>query len=89
MALQKTIIQENGIVTNYHRILFLQSTVNSHNSIAVLSYIDQDSRLRESSGMMSYSSAVTYEKDYEENMNIEEAYLYLKTLPEFEGATDV
>lgn len=89
MALQKSIIQENGIVTNYHRILFLQSTINSHNSIAVLSYIDQDSRLRESSGMMSYSSAVTYEKDYEENMNIEEAYLYLKTLPEFEGATDV
>ena len=89
MALQKSIIQENGIVTNYHRILFLQSTINSHNSIAVLSYIDQDSRLRESSGMMSYSSAVTYEKDYEENMNIEEAYSYLKTLPEFEGATDV
>ena len=84
MALQKSIIQENGIVTNYHRILFLQSTINSHNSIAVLSYIDQDSRLRESSGMMSYSSAVTYEKDYEENMNIEEAYLYLKTLVSLE-----
>ena len=33
--------------------------------------------------------AITYETEYDETMTIEKAYEYLKTLPEFEGATDI
>lgn len=89
MALQKVIIQEDGVTTSYHRILYIQSMVNSHDSIAVLSYIDAESRQSESIERRPYTAAITYEKDYEENMTIESAYAYLKTLPEFEGAEDV
>ena len=89
MALQKTIVQNDGVITNYHRILYTQSLINSHNSIAVLSYINEDSRKNESAENRPYTVAITYEKDYVENMTIGSAYEYLKTLPEFEGAVDV
>ncbi len=71
MALQKTIVQ-NGVITNYHRILYTQSSINSHNSIAVLSYINEDSRKNESAENRPYTAAITYEKDYEENRCIVE-----------------
>ena len=89
MALKKEVRQDNGVVTNYHRILYVMSTINSHVSIAVLSYIDEHGRSMDNSEVEPYKVAVTYEKEYEENMTIEEAYDYLKTLPEFEGAEDI
>ena len=91
MALYKPIRQSDGVVTNYHRILFLQQTVNRQNSIAVLSYVDRDSRTDEQSSVLEqpYQKSVTYETAYDENMTIARAYDYLKTLPQFEGAEDV
>lgn len=89
MALQKAIVQADGITTNYHRILFIDSMINSHISIGVLSYLDSDSRQNDSTDNPLYKKGVTYEKGYEENFTIESAYNYLKTLPEFEGSLDV
>lgn len=90
MALNKAIMQANGITTSYHRILFIQVTTNQQNSIAVLSYVDEISRAAEQSGDFTpYRSSVTYETEYSENMTIATAYEYLKTLPEFAGATDI
>ena len=89
MALNKEIKQDDGIITSYHRILFVQSTINSHISIAVLSYVDESSRMYETASNIPYTKTITYEKDYEENMTIKNAYNYLKTLPEFEEATDI
>lgn len=91
MALYKEITQSDGIVTSYHRILFIQTTTNHHNSIAVLSYIDSAARENEKSNVMSqpYRRSITYEMAYDANMTIESAYDYLKTLPKFEGATDI
>ena len=43
----------------------------------------------ESNGDRPYRAAVTYEKKYEENMTIEDAYKYLKTLPDYEDAEDI
>ena len=90
MALYKEIRQDDGVVTRYHRILFLQHTVNRQNSIAVLSYVDDTAREDEKSAILAqpYVKSVTYETDYDEEMTIETAYEYLKTLPKFEGATD-
>lgn len=91
MALKKDIRQDDGVTTNYHRVLFTQCVTNSHNSIAVLSYVDEQSRLDEANGAIAqpYRKSVTYETNYDPTMTIESAYGYLKTLPLFEGAIDV
>lgn len=91
MALYKEITQEDGVVTNYHRILFMQLTINRQNSIAVLSYVNGDIREREKDCEITnpYQKSVTYECAYDPNMSIESAYEYLKTLPIFEGAEDI
>ena len=91
MALYKEIKQNDGVTTKYHRILFIQQTINRHNSIAVLSYVDDESRESEKGNVMAqpYQKSVTYERTYDPDMTIETAYEWLKTLPQFEGATDV
>ena len=91
MALFKEIKQDDGVTTNYHRILYLTQTLNRQNSIAVLSYVDDESRDKEKTNIMSqpYQKAVTYELSYDPYMTVEKAYEYLKTLPMFEGATDI
>lgn len=89
MALQKSITQEDGVVTNYHRILFMQTTVNCQNSIVVFSYIDEESREKEKKSFNPYKVSITYEVPYDENMSIKTAYEFLKTLPQFEGAIDI
>ena len=91
MALFKEVRQRDGVITNYHRILFIQVTTNRQNSIAVLSYVDDTARdiEKESIDYPPYKQSVTYETAYDPTMTIETAYEYLKTLPEFEGATDI
>lgn len=89
MALMKAIRQEDGVTTNYHRVLYIQITTNRQNSIAVLSYVDSEARESERAAIIHpYSKSITYETEYDPNMTIESAYGYLKTLPEFEGATN-
>ena len=91
MALYKPIRQEDGVTTNYHRVLFCQVTTNQQNSIAVLSYVDNEARENEKNGEISqpYRKSVTYETDYDESMTITKAYEYLKTLTEFSGSEDI
>lgn len=91
MALRKDIRQRDGVTTSYHRILFLQQTINRQNSIAVLSYVDEEAREAEMNDTIEqpYKVSITYEIPYNEDMTVEKAYDYLKTLPEFEGADDV
>lgn len=89
MALKKEIQQENGIITCYHRVLSIDSVINSHTSISVLSYIDEKSRKTEFDGKRPYKTAVTYSIEYIQNMTVEMAYEYLKKLEEFAGAEDI
>ena len=92
MALYKPIKQDNGITLSYHRVWSVQSTINRHSSIAVKSYVDEESRKTENEmdvDKAPYTKVVTYETDYIENMTAEAAYEYLKTLPIFEGATNI
>lgn len=91
MALFKIIRQPDGVTTNYHRILFIQTTVNRQNSIAVLSYVDSDARdgEKEASIQQPYVKSITYETTYDAAMTVEAAYEYLKTRPEFAGAEDI
>lgn len=91
MALYKEIKQSDGVTTKYHRILYIMTTINRQNSIAVLSYVDDESRTSEKENVMTqpYQKSITYETDYDPNMTIETAYEWLKTLPPFEGAENV
>lgn len=90
MALYKEIKQNDGVTTNYHRILYVMQTINRQTSIAVISYVDNDSRQDEKESILTqpYQKAVTYETTYDPEMTIEGAYDYLKTLPLFDGAVD-
>ena len=91
MALKKAIKQRDGVTTNYHRIMFLQQTINRQNSIAVLSYVDDEARKGEINDTLEppYMISTTYETSYNGDMTVEKAYEYLKTLPVFENAEDV
>ena len=90
MALYKKIKQRDGVVTNYHRILYIMQTLNRQNSIAVLSYVDSESRADDNgSENVPYQKATTYEFDYVEDLTTKEAYTLIKSLPQFEGAEDV
>ena len=91
MALFKEVRQADGVTTKYHRILFITHTVNRQNSIAVLSYVDDESRESEKENAMTqpYQRSITYETAYDPSMTVDAAYAFLKTLPEFAGATDV
>ena len=91
MALYKELKQADGVTTKYHRILFLMKTINHHNSIAVLSDVDDESRNAEKENVMAqpYQKSVTYETPYNADMTIEAAYEYLKGLPQFEGAENI
>ena len=91
MALYKEIRQDDGVVTKYHRILFIQKTINRQNSIAVLSYTDEMAREseKESIEFQPYKKSVTYETEYNPEMTDKTAYEWLKTLPQFDGAEDI
>lgn len=102
MALKKKITAKNGIVTEYHRIAMISVEVNQQNTILLYSYLSEDGRQVEKdyaagkykdvdSGLVPfpYYEAQYLHPDYDGTMTIEEAYEYLKSLPEFERAEDV
>lgn len=90
MALYKEITQDNGIILTYHRILFLHSTINMQNSIAALSYIDENAREQEKEGLITpYIFSETFETAYNSEMTIETAYDFLKTIPKFKDAINI
>lgn len=89
MALKKAIRQDDGVTTNYHRILYYTQRLNHHTSIVVLSYVDGESRATEDASTQPYQRAVTYEFPYVPDLTAEAAYNLIKSLPQFEGTTDV
>lgn len=95
MAISKDIVLPNGVVINYHRIMSIQFITNSSNIINVSGYISKEKREEERSAIANAEPMDVYidgkfiESPYDPYMNIIEAYEYLKTLPEYEGAEDI
>lgn len=91
MALKKRVVQEDGVVTEYHRILYVSNTVNSHSSIAVISLVSEEIRDRQLAGEIKepYQKIITYETTEHSDLTVEKAYEYLKTLDVFNGAEDI
>ena len=91
MALLKNKTLENGIVTQYHRIVSLNIIVNHACIIEVASYINEDCRKddipsKESKNI--FINTTYYNVNYDKTMSIEKAYEYLKALDEFKDASD-
>lgn len=102
MAIKKSVTAPNGIVTEYHRIAMVKIDTNQQNTILVHSYLSDAGRQVEKDyaaglyndleeGMMNwpYVDAQYLDCDYDGEMTVAKAYEYLKTLPEYEGATDI
>ena len=102
MAIKKQVTAPNGIVTEYHRIAMVKIDTNQQNTILVQSYLSEAGRQIEKDyaaglyndideGMMNwpYVDAAYLNCDYDGDMTISNAYAWLKTLPQFEGAEDI
>lgn len=102
MAIKKQITASNGIMTEYHRIAMVKIDTNQQNTILVHSYLSEAGRQIEKDytaglynsleeGLMNwpYVDATYLNCDYDGDMTITNAYSWLKTLPQFEGAENV
>ena len=97
MALKKNITLDNGIVLNYHRVVSVNNITNQNSIIEVASYIDEEQRNKEKewyesivkNDMKVFIYTSFYSKEYDKNLNVDNAYEYLKTLDEFKDAEDV
>ncbi len=94
MGLIKKIELDNGIATNYHRIVSINNITNVSTVIEVASYISKDKREKEKEAIKNGESMDIFidtrliNKDYSENYDITKGYKFLKTLEEFKDAED-
>lgn len=102
MAIKIQVTTDNGIVTEYHRIALLSIDVNQQNSMLIHSYVNEAARqiekdyaagvyndLEEGMVKFPYVDAQYINTNYNPDMTISEAYNFIKTLPQFEGAEDI
>lgn len=97
MAIKKHIILDNGIVLNYHRVVSVNNITNQTSIIEVASYINEEQREKEKKwyeaktqgDMKVFISTKYYSKEYDKNLNVDNAYDYLKTLDEFADSENI
>ena len=94
MALSKRITLGNGVTTNYHRIVSVNTITNVANIIEVASYISESKRKEEADAIANGEPMNVYietrflNADYDQTMTVERAYEWLKGQPEFADAAD-
>ena len=94
MGLIKEVELDNGIVTNYHRIVSINNITNVSTVIEVASYTSKDKREKEKEAIKNGKSMDVFvdtkfiNKDYSENYDITKGYKFLKTLEGFKDAED-
>lgn len=97
MALNKYITLDNGVILSYHRVVSVNNITNQTSIIEVASYINEEQRNKEKEWYETKSQedmnvlieTKYYLKDYDKNLNVDNAYDYLKTLDEFKDAEDI
>lgn len=85
---------DNGVATNYHRIVSINKITNHQNIIEVASYTSKEKRQeeqeyynsKEKESMNVFTNIEYIEKEYDENETIENSYEYLKTLEKYKDA---
>lgn len=98
MALKKKIELNNGVITNYHRIVSINKITNQTTVIEVASYISEDKRKEEAVAIQEgqktgaavpmnvFIDTTFINKEYNEEDTIEDLYDYLKTTEKFQDA---
>lgn len=97
MAISKSLTDQSGIELTYHRVVRIDSVVNSSVLVEVASYLGRASREAQlahkedpSSGDgRPYISTSFVELAYADGMTASDAYAALKSMPEYAGAADV
>lgn len=97
MALYKHVVLASGIEVVYHRVVTLTQVTNQGASIEVASYTSREKRQEEQHGLETgyqepidvfIETAYIY-APYGTVSTVDEAYEYLKTIPQYEGAEDI
>lgn len=102
MALKKEIISDDGVPLSYHRVVSVNNITNVQSIIEIGSYVSEDERNREIE-ILSYNkdnphntktinvfiNSTFVSIPYDENLNVINAYDYLKDLDMFKNATNV
>ena len=94
MAIIKKITLQNGIETNYHRIVSVNNIINQASIIEIASYTDKSKREEEKLSIKNkdrinvFINTEYLKKEYTKNLNVDTAYEYLKTLEKFQECTD-
>lgn len=97
MALKKDITLNNGIVLNYHRIVSVNAITNQATKIEVASYVNEEQRNKEKNwyetggleDMNVFIVTNVYTTEYNNGLNVNNAYEYIKELDQFVGSEDV
>jgi adenylylsulfate kinase-like enzyme len=94
MALQKAIELDNGITVNYHRVVSVNNITNQSSIIEVASYTSKTKRLEEKAAIEAGTEMNVFIETerpsiaYNQMLDVDGAYAYLKTLDKFTGYTD-
>lgn len=89
MALAKKVMLGNGIEVTYHRVVSVGCVTNVQSTVEVASCPSQAAREKEKGGGDCYIETTWHVLPYTPGLSVVDAYEYLKTLPEYEGAEDV
>lgn len=95
MGLYKEIQEQNGVITNYHRIVSINIVTNINNLIEIASYTSRAKReeeinaLQNKTGCDVFINTTLISTVYDQDMTIDTAYEWLKTQPMFEYAEDM
>lgn len=89
MALYREMELGNGVRVSYHRVVSVGCVTNVQNTVEVASYPSRAFREREMADGESYVRTTWHVLPYRQGMSVDDAYDYLKGLPEYEGAADV
>ncbi len=94
MALSKTMVDDAGVTLRYHRIYRVDQITNVATRIEVKGYPSRSARESEAEDLAAgrhpraYAKQTVYEVEWQD-MTVDGAYAYLKTLEEYDGAADV
>lgn len=95
MAIQKEIVLENGITVKYHRVVSVNNITNHSTIIEVGSYTSAEKREEEKEKLANkepmniFINTEYLNIDYDKDINVNNAYEYLKTLDKYSEAQDV
>lgn len=92
MALIKEIELPSGITVNYHRVVSVNNITNHASIIEVASYTSKDKRLEEKTALQNNEEMNVFidteyiNVEYDEDLNVNSAYEYLKTTEKYADA---